>query len=111
MVGMAAVTTKRLIATKLAIKRRHRLLEIVKPSEQQGAYGHRRIINPQQFVGHQATQIALQGRVMVLVGYAPLTHRAPAVQTVLVDLGAVRVPLLAVREDLAPPEDAVKTAV
>ena len=108
MVGMVTVITKRLIDTKLAIKRHHLPLEIVKPSEQQAAYGHRRLINPQQFVGHQATQIALQGRVTVLVGYAPLIHRALAVQTVLVNLGVVHAVLLGVREDLAPPEDAVK---
>lgn len=110
MVGMATVTAKQLIATKLDTKRHHLPLEIVKPSEQQGAYGHRRIINPQQFVGHQATRIALRGQVTVLVGYAPLTHRAPAVQTVLVDLGAVRAVLLGVREDLVP-LDGVKTGV
>lgn len=109
MVGMAAATAKRLIATKLAIKHHHRLLEIVRPSEQQDAYGHRRIINPQPFVGHPATRTALQDRVTVLVGYAPLTHHVPAVQTVLADLGAVHAVLLGVREDLAPPEDDVKT--
>jgi hypothetical protein len=63
------------------------------------------------FAQHPTTRIARPDQVTVLVGYALLTNRVPAVPTVLVDLAAVHGVLRADQEEPSAVLDGAKTGV